>query len=87
MNGIEPFRAIATSRLAHALKAQGRSVIHMEFGQPSTGAPPTALAAAHRVLDVEAMGYGESPALRERIAAEILVRPCEHSAPPAVEGP
>ena len=26
------------SKLAE-LKAQGRSIIHMEFGQPSTGAP------------------------------------------------
>ena len=37
---IEPFHAIAISRLAHELKAQGRDIIHMEFGQPSTGAPP-----------------------------------------------
>ena len=66
--GIEPFHAIGVSRLAHALKAQGRSVIHMEFGQPSTGAPHAAVAAAHRVLDAEAMGYWESAPLRERIA-------------------
>jgi len=65
---IDPFRAIGISRLAHALKAQGRSIIHMEFGQPSTGAPPAALAEAHRVLDVDAMGYWESTPLRERIA-------------------
>ncbi len=36
---IEPFRAIAISRIAHEMKAKGQSVIHMEFGQPSTGAP------------------------------------------------
>ncbi|HEV7353970.1 MAG TPA: aminotransferase class I/II-fold pyridoxal phosphate-dependent enzyme [Brevundimonas sp.] len=65
---IEPFRAIVISRLAHALKAEGRSVIHMEFGQPSTGAPPRALAAAHRVLDADAMGYWESAPLKARIA-------------------
>ena len=65
---VEPFHAIAISRLAHALKAEGRSVIHMEFGQPSTGAPRAAVAAAHRVLDDEAMGYWESAPLRERIA-------------------
>ncbi|RZJ01092.1 MAG: aminotransferase class I/II-fold pyridoxal phosphate-dependent enzyme [Brevundimonas sp.] len=40
----------------------------MEFGQPSTGAPPEAIAAAHAVLDREAMGYWESAPLRERIA-------------------
>lgn len=65
---IDPFRAIGISRLAHALKAEGRSIIHMEFGQPSTGAPPAAIAEAHRVLDADAMGYWESTPLRERIA-------------------
>lgn len=65
---IEPFRAISVSRLAHELKAQGRSIIHMEFGQPSTGAPQPAIAQAHRILDSEPGGYWESPALRARIA-------------------
>jgi aspartate/methionine/tyrosine aminotransferase len=65
---IDPFHAIAISRLAHRLSAQGRSIIHMEFGQPSTGAPRDAIAAAHRVLDGDAMGYWESPALKARIA-------------------
>ena len=65
---IDPFHAIAISRLAHELKAQGRSIIHMEFGQPSTGAPKAAIAAAHHVLDTDGMGYWESPALRARIA-------------------
>ncbi len=65
---VEPFRAIAISRLAHRLKTEGRSIIHMEFGQPSTGAPAAAIARAHQVLDADAMGYWESPALRERIA-------------------
>ena len=65
---IEPFHAIAISRLAHQLKAEGRSIIHMEFGQPSTGAPSKAIATAHQILDAEAMGYWESPLLRERIA-------------------
>lgn len=65
---IDPFRAIGISRLAHALKAEGRSIIHMEFGQPSTGAPPAALATAHQVLDTDAMGYWESAPLRQRIA-------------------
>lgn len=68
MSAIEPFRAITISRLAHELKAQGRSVIHMEFGQPSTGAPPAAIAEAHRVLDADSMGYWESAPLKARIA-------------------
>lgn len=65
---IDPFYAIGVSRLAHELKAQGRSIIHMEFGQPSTGAPAAAIAEAHRVLDADGMGYWESPALKARIA-------------------
>ncbi len=65
---IEPFHAIAISREAHRLEAEGRSILHMEFGQPSTGAPAAAIAAAHRILDHDPMGYWESPALKERIA-------------------
>jgi len=65
---IEPFHAIAISRLAHQMKAQGRSIIHMEFGQPSTGAPAAAIATAHHVLDTDGMGYWESPLLKAAIA-------------------
>ncbi|MEA3541728.1 MAG: aminotransferase class I/II-fold pyridoxal phosphate-dependent enzyme [Pseudomonadota bacterium] len=65
---IDPFHAIAISREAHALEEQGRSILHMEFGQPSTGAPADAIAVAHRVLDTEPMGYWESTALKQRIA-------------------
>lgn len=66
--GVEPFRAIVLSRLAHRLKVEGRSIIHMEFGQPSTGAPAAAVARAHQVLDSDGMGYWESPDLRARIS-------------------
>jgi aspartate/methionine/tyrosine aminotransferase len=65
---IAPFYAIQLSRIAHRLKAEGRSILHMEFGQPSTGAPKAALEVAHRVLDAEAMGYWESAELTARIA-------------------
>ncbi|MDE2597061.1 MAG: aminotransferase class I/II-fold pyridoxal phosphate-dependent enzyme [Sphingomonadales bacterium] len=65
---VDPFHAIAISRLAHELKAQGRDVIHMEFGQPSIGAPAEAIAAAHHMLDTDPMGYWESTPLKDRIA-------------------
>ncbi|WP_343613881.1 aminotransferase class I/II-fold pyridoxal phosphate-dependent enzyme [Novosphingobium sp.] len=65
---IEPFRAMQISLRAHELAAQGRRIIHMEFGQPSTSAPAAAIAAAHRVLDSDALGYWESRPLKERIA-------------------
>jgi aspartate/methionine/tyrosine aminotransferase len=64
---VDPFYAISISGLAQRLKSEGRSIIHMEFGQPSTGAPKAAIAAAHAVLDSEAMGYWESAPLKARI--------------------
>lgn len=69
---IAPFHAIAISREAHRLAAEGRSIIHMEFGQPSTGAPAAAIAAAHHVLDTDGMGYWESMPLKSRIARHYL---------------
>jgi aspartate/methionine/tyrosine aminotransferase len=65
---IEPFHAMAISRLAHQLKSEGRSIIHMEFGQPSTGAPLAAIARAHNVLDTDGMGYFDSVPLKTRLA-------------------
>ena len=65
---VAPFHAVAISRRAHAMKAAGRSVIHMEFGQPSTGAPAAAIAAAERVLAHDPMGYWDSADLRAAIA-------------------
>ncbi|MEI6439634.1 MAG: aminotransferase class I/II-fold pyridoxal phosphate-dependent enzyme [Alphaproteobacteria bacterium] len=64
---IDPFHAVAISGLAHKLKAEGRSILHMEFGQPSTGAPAAAIAEAHHVLDSDPMGYWESQPLKQRI--------------------
>ncbi|OXE36114.1 MAG: aminotransferase [Phenylobacterium zucineum] len=64
---IDPFHAVTISGLAHKLKAEGRSILHMEFGQPSTGAPAAAIAEAHRVLDADPMGYWESQPLKQRI--------------------
>jgi aspartate/methionine/tyrosine aminotransferase len=65
---IDPFHAIAIGELAYDLAGRGRSIIHMEYGQPSTGAPAAAIAVAHRVLDADPMGYWENPDLKARIA-------------------
>lgn len=65
---IDPFYAMDINRLAHQLKAEGRSIIHMEYGQPSTGAPKKAVDVAHRILDTDSMGYWESPELRGALA-------------------
>ena len=69
---IDPFHAISIGELAYALQAQGRSVIHMEYGQPSTGAPAAAIAVAHQVLDADPLGYWENPGLKVRIARSYL---------------
>ncbi|WP_340646721.1 aminotransferase class I/II-fold pyridoxal phosphate-dependent enzyme [Phenylobacterium sp.] len=69
---IDPFHAIGISTLAHELKANGASIIHMEFGQPSTGAPQAAIAVAHEMLDADRGGYWESAPLRARIARHYL---------------
>lgn len=56
---------------ASRLEAEGRSIIHMEVGQPSTPAPKAALAGLAAQLQGNAMGYTVSlglPALRQGIA-------------------
>ncbi|HWU02869.1 MAG TPA: aminotransferase class I/II-fold pyridoxal phosphate-dependent enzyme [Novosphingobium sp.] len=65
---IEPFRAMAIAQLAHQMQADGHHVIHMEFGQPSTGAPARAIEQAHAIVDAQALGYWESAPLKARIA-------------------
>lgn len=65
---VEQFHAISIGRLAYDLAGQGRDIIHMEYGQPSTGAPDEAIAGAHQMLDSDPGGYWESTALKHRIA-------------------
>ncbi|MFA7602351.1 MAG: aminotransferase class I/II-fold pyridoxal phosphate-dependent enzyme [Novosphingobium sp.] len=65
---IDPFHAISIGELAYELAGRGHPVIHMEYGQPSTGAPAAAIAVAHRVLDADPMGYWENPELKARVA-------------------
>ena len=65
---VEPFHAITLSRLARRLQGEGRSIIHMEFGQPSTGAPAAAIARAQDVLANDPGSYWESEPLMARIA-------------------
>ncbi len=58
-------------REANALAAAGRSIIHLETGQPSTGAPQLVKDAAARALGADTLGYTEAlglPQLRARIA-------------------
>jgi len=69
---IPSFVAMDMMREANRLEAGGRSIIHLETGQPSTGAPLKVREAAARALAAETLGYTEAlglRALRERIAA------------------
>jgi aspartate/methionine/tyrosine aminotransferase len=68
---IPSFIVMDVMRAAQAQEAAGRSVIHMEVGQPGTPAPKAARLAAMRALESSTLGYtmalGED-ALRKRIA-------------------
>ena len=69
---VPPFHAMAMARLASELEASGRDVLHLEVGQPSTGAPAGARAAAVRAIEAgDPLGYTNAPglvSLRRRIA-------------------
>jgi aspartate aminotransferase len=59
---------------ARKLEAQGRSVVHMEIGEPDFPTPPNVVAAAKRALDEGWTHYGPTqgyPELREAIAEHI----------------
>jgi aspartate/methionine/tyrosine aminotransferase len=59
---------------AHALEAKGRSVIHLEIGEPDFPTPPHIVEAAKKALDEGWTHYGPPqgyPELREAIAAHV----------------
>ncbi len=69
---VPPFHAMAMARAASELEAEGRRVLHLEVGQPSTPAPGPARAAAITALGSgAALGYTNAAglmSLRRRIA-------------------
>jgi aspartate/methionine/tyrosine aminotransferase len=68
---IPSFVAMDMMRRANLLAAEGRSVIHLETGQPSTPAPGPVRAAAAAALESATLGYTEALGilpLRRRIA-------------------
>jgi len=68
---VDPFIVMDVMEAARRAEAAGRDIIHMEVGQPSTGAPKGAIEAVKAALDRDAMGYTVAlglPALRARIA-------------------
>jgi aspartate/methionine/tyrosine aminotransferase len=68
---VPPFIAMEVLRDANARAAAGEEVLHLEVGQPGSGAPQAVIDAAKRALDQDPLGYTEAlgiPVLRRRIA-------------------
>ena len=69
--GTTPSLAEEFHRRAEALEAQGKRVIYLQVGQPSTSAPAAALEAIQRESQISILGYTGAaglPDLRERLA-------------------
>src|SRR5947209_3227901 len=65
------FHAMEVQTAARALEAAGRSVIHMEIGEPDFPTPPAVIAAAQAAIATGRLYYTSAlglPALREAIA-------------------
>ena len=74
---IPPFIVMDVLRDANERAAQGKDVLHLEVGQPSTGAPQGVIEAARAALAREVLGYTDTlglPALRAAIAADYARR-------------
>ncbi|MGH1330532.1 MAG: pyridoxal phosphate-dependent aminotransferase [Paracoccaceae bacterium] len=71
-SAVDPFIVMDVMEAARAAEDAGRHIIHMEVGQPGTGAPGTARAALSEAMEDGApLGYTVAlglPALRARIA-------------------
>ena len=70
-SNVDPFIVMDVMQAAAAAEAAGRDIIHMEVGQPGTGAPEGARKALADSMNAGALGYTVAlgvPALRARIA-------------------
>lgn len=70
-SNVDPFIVMDVMEAAAKAEAMGRHIIHMEVGQPGTGAPKGATEALARAMQDQSMGYTVAlglPALRARIA-------------------
>ena len=68
---VAPFIVMDVMEAARQAEEEGRQIIHMEVGQPSTAAPQKALQYLKESMDRDAMGYTVAlglPALRQKIA-------------------
>ncbi|OAN92244.1 pyridoxal phosphate-dependent aminotransferase [Sulfitobacter geojensis] len=70
-SAVDPFIVMDVMQAAAKAEAEGQHIIHMEVGQPGTGAPKGAVDALKNAMDDGALGYTVAlglPALRARIA-------------------
>ncbi|SFD78576.1 Aspartate/methionine/tyrosine aminotransferase [Sulfitobacter brevis] len=70
-SAVDPFIVMDVMQAAAAAEAAGRHIIHMEVGQPGTGAPSGASEALSKAMADAPLGYTVAlglPALRARIA-------------------
>ncbi len=70
-SAVDPFIVMDVMEAARQAEAQGRRIIHMEVGQPGTGAPKGAMRALAGRLEGDPLGYTVAlglPELRARIA-------------------
>jgi aspartate aminotransferase len=77
MHNIGTETAFEAAARARALEAEGRSIIHLEIGEPDFDTPANVIAAAHGALDAGWTHYTPPlgiPALREAIAADARLR-------------
>ncbi len=68
---VDPFIVMDVMEAARRAEAEGRHIIHMEVGQPGTGAPAAAVAALAGAMAQDALGYTVAlglPELRAKIA-------------------
>lgn len=68
---VDPFIVMDVMRDANQLVAEGRSIMHLEVGQPGAAAPERVRAVATRALSEGTLGYTDAlgmPSLRARIA-------------------
>ena len=62
-------------RQANAIEASGKNVLHMEVGQPSTGAPSGVVNSVKNLVEKKTLGYTDAlgiPELRSRISCHYL---------------
>ncbi|MCG7521228.1 pyridoxal phosphate-dependent aminotransferase [Ruegeria sp. Ofav3-42] len=70
-SGVDPFIVMDVMEAARRAEEAGRHIIHMEVGQPGTGAPKGAVQALAHEMEQGPLGYTVAlglPALRQRIA-------------------